>query len=155
MLARWDRFSGPDGASWSPSCTEDTALYGTQVKVERHQAGPFGMRVDSVPTPVVPPPPSPSVGGQVGAGQQLGWSTGINHPRTHRMPLTGRTLIVPSMGVHPNVGPVGFTARQQRLENGVDDQTRDYLPDPAVIAANFTGGSLGTHNPLLREMNNG
>lgn len=82
-------------------------------------------------------PPSPSVGGQPGRTNQLGWTTGLSQTRRLRQKFTGRTLVVPTMGAHPAVGPVGFSTRSQRLRNGVGELTASRLPPSSVIAESF------------------
>lgn len=82
-------------------------------------------------------PPSPSYGGQTGRTNQLGWTQGLRSYRHIRQYFTGATMVVPSMGAHPAVGPVGFTTRSQRLANGVNDLYSNYLPPPSVIAQSF------------------
>ena len=76
----------------------------------------------------VPQPPSPSVGGEARQNGALGWSTGFGFFRRFRGGFTGRTLVVPSMGLHPADGPVGFSTRSQRLRNRVQALTNDYTP---------------------------
>lgn len=82
-------------------------------------------------------PPSPSVGGAVGVPTQLGWSNGLSRDRNRHQPLKGQTLVVPTMGAHPPVGPVGFSTRSQRAANGVAALGTDYTPTAAEVARSF------------------
>src|SRR6185437_11130655 len=82
-------------------------------------------------------PPSPSYGGQPGRANQLGWTSGLRKDRWGRQNFQGQTLVRPSMGAHPPVGPVGFSTRSQRLANGVNDLYAVYLPPTSVIAQSF------------------
>lgn len=82
-------------------------------------------------------PPDPTVGGQPGVGRQLGWSTGLQHSRAMRQRFSGRMLAVPTMGVHPAYGPVGFSTRTQKLANGVAALNTDYTPTSDHVAQSF------------------
>jgi len=82
-------------------------------------------------------PPDPAVGGQPGVGRQLGWSTGLQSSRAMRQRFSGRVLAVPTMGVHPAYGPVGFSTRTQRLANGVAALNTDYTPTSDHVAQSF------------------
>ena len=96
--------------------------------------------------------PDPAVGGVMGQQTPLGWSTGLSEPRRWRQRFNGRTLVVPSMGVHPNVGPVGGDiARSQKLYNGTTALVHDYTKSNSEVADIMSR----TFNPLLRDMNNG
>jgi hypothetical protein len=63
----------------------------------------------------VPRPPDPAVGGLPGMTHALGWTTGLRLSRSFRQLFGGQTLKMPSMGVHPIQGPVGYSTRSDRL----------------------------------------
>lgn len=84
-------------------------------------------------------PPEPSYGGQPGVVRQLGWSTGFRRLGKLHNRMTGRTLVVPNMGAHPAVGPVGFSTRSQRLRNKVEALRTDYTPTAAQVQQSFVG----------------
>jgi hypothetical protein len=138
----------PDSSGWSPSRTTDPESYGTAIKVENHRGNVFGERAPIGIVPEVPKPPSPSVGGQVSAARPLGWSTGISDPLRWRQRFTGKTLVVPQTKVNMTGGPVGYSSRSQRLDNGVANLQTDYTPSPADVAAQF----VGPRSPLAKEM---
>jgi hypothetical protein len=94
-------------------------------------------------------PPDPTVGGQTTQRDQLGWTTGLRLSRAFRQRFTGATLVVPNMGAHPAVGPVGYSTRSQRLANGVQALSTDFLPSTEAIAASFVSPGL---NAVQREM---
>lgn len=94
-------------------------------------------------------PPDPSVGGETTQADQLGWSTGLRFARSLHQRFTGATMVVPNMGAHPAVGPVGYSTRSQRLANGVAALSTDYLPSSEAIAASFVSPGL---NAVQREM---
>ena len=143
--------TGPDSSGWSPSLTQHPETYGTPLPTANHRVTAFGDRMDVPPVPRVPAPPSPSVGGVVGAGHQLGWSTGLREPRAFRQSLRGQTLVVPQVKMHGAYGPVGQSSRQQRLANGVNDlYSGDRLPSSSAIAASFVG--MGRGSALQREL---
>lgn len=94
-------------------------------------------------------PPDPAVGGQATQRDQLGWTTGLRNSRAFRGLFTGATLVVPNMGVHPAVGPVGYSTRSQRLANGIQALSTDYLPSTEAIAESFVNPGL---TAVQREM---
>ena len=133
--------------------TTEPESYGTAIKSANHRVTPFGPREPFDAVPTVPKPPDPSVGGMVGAGNQLGWSTGIGDPLRHRQRFAGATLVVPQVKMHGAYGPVGQSARQQRLANGVDAMTADYTPSSASVAQSFVGPVVvGRQSLLQREV---
>ena len=142
--------TGIDSSGWSPSLTQNPESYGTPHPVATHRVAAFGTREDSTFIPKIPAPPSPSVGGQVGAAS-IGWSTGLREPLAFRQRFRGQTLVVPQVKMHGAYGPVGQSARQQRLDNGVNDlYAGDYLPSSSAIAASFVG--MGRGSALQREL---
>ena len=119
--------------------TQTISQRGTAVSVPREHMEPA----------YVPRPPDPSVGGMIGQQTPLGWSTGLSEPRRWRQRFNGRTLVVPSMGVHPNVGPVGGDlARSQKLYNGTTALVHDYTVSNSTVADIMSR----SFNPLLRDM---
>lgn len=147
LMARLD---SPGSAGYAPSRTNyaGTALTPEQ-KITGPEAANNGAR-QSIPVPTVPKPPNPAVGGMMGQSRVLGWTTGLREPRAYRQQFTGRTLVVPSMGAHPNIGPVGRdAARNQRLANGVAALSANYSQDNASVANMLSPASF---NPLLRDM---
>lgn len=94
-------------------------------------------------------PPDPAVGGETTQRNQLGWSTGLRDSRAFRQRFTGATLVVRNMGAHPAVGPVGFSTRSQRLANGVQALSTDFMPSADQVAASFVSPGL---NAVQREM---
>jgi hypothetical protein len=132
----------PGTSAWSPSYEEDGPAENPMLPplLVNHRASPNEEQGDwSAPRTIDGGllPPSPSVGGQTGRTNQLGWTQGLRSYRHIRQFFTGATMVVPSMGAHPAVGPVGFTTRSQRLANGVQDLYSTYLPAPSVIAQSF------------------
>lgn len=129
-------------AVYSPSLSPADAV-GCEIVTPADRIG-FANHDEAIP--VVPKPPSPSVGGQTGIARALGWTVGLLPHRTMRQRFTGKVLVVPNQGPHPVVGEVGRSNRTGRLAANVDALTRDYLPPPDVIAASFTRPNpLGDH----------
>lgn len=137
-----------DSAGWSPSLTDNPESYGTPCMYANQKTNPFSERVDFIGVPVVPKPPDPAVGGLPGASKPFGWSTGLSDPLRFRQRFTGKTLVLPQVKMHGAYGPVGQSARQQRLENGVAALNAEYTPDSATVAAQF----VGRGSPLEREI---
>lgn len=132
-------------ANNSPSLTRGYGDIGIAETVANHQQPPTASA--GIEAAVVPPVPSPSVGGMPGRSHALGWSTGLRFARHLHARFTGRTLVVPNMGAHPAEGPVGFSTRLDRLSAGTQALYTDYVPDPKEVAAMFT-----SPNPILAEM---
>lgn len=134
---------GPGSAAYSPSGADGTdpnpMLLTTRSTHKHRLTDPVGdwlQYTDDTRTFTLMPPP-PSVGGSVGVPSQLGWSTGLSKHRNRHQPLKGQTLVVPNMGAHPAVGPVGFSTRSQRTANGVAALGTDYTPTAAEVARSF------------------
>lgn len=104
---------------------------------------------DDAPRGVSLLPPDPSVGGESTQRDQLGWTTGLRRARSLHQKFSGATLVVPTMGVHPAYGPVGYSTRSQRLANGVNALTTDFLPSQEAIAQSFVNPGL---TAVQREM---
>lgn len=99
----------------------------------------------------VPRPPLPSTGGMPGRTHMLGWTTGMLPSRTFRQLFTGKVVVIPTQGVHPVDGPVGFSNRQGRLAAGVAALVDTWLPSQQQInqdVVGMTGSSLRNRNPL-------
>lgn len=109
--------------------------------VQVHRQSPFN---DTQPTlaPVVPAPPSPSVGGEPGNSLGVGWSTGIRNSRAFRQPFDGRTLVVPNMGAHPVSGPVGFSTRTDRLVYNARATESDNMVDNKTVTEEFANPNV-------------
>lgn len=113
------------------------------------QEGDFTPPISYVVT--VPRPPLPSTGGMPGRSHMLGWTTGLLPSRFYRQRFTGKVLVVPTQGVHPVEGPVGFSNRQGRLASGVDALVNQWLPNQQQInedIVSMNGNSLRNRNPL-------
>jgi hypothetical protein len=133
-----DQLYGMDSAQWSPSGTPDVdndqlgrpmVASGSPNPEARDQVAAMGY---------VGLPPDPSAGGQPGISRMFGWTTGLLPSRTMRQPLGGATLVRPSMGAHPNVGPVGFSTWTDRREAGVAALYDEWLPSARTIQESFT-----------------
>lgn len=121
---------------YSPALDGYIDAAGAVPPVALHEGSPFD-NTQPVIVPVVVAPPDPSYGGQAGTSKPLGWSTGIRSSRAFRQPFDGRTLRVPSMGVHPAEGPVGYSTRSDRLVYAARALQSDGMPDNATVAAEF------------------
>lgn len=136
----------------SPSQTFAYSEYGISPIIDReitHQQAPNVSA--GIPDVKIPRPPDPTVGGEPGRSHALGWTRGLNPFRFMHQRFTGRTLVVPSMGVHPQEGPVGFSSRLDRLADRRAALESDYTPTPEQVARIFTGGGRNA-NPILKEM---
>lgn len=132
--------NGPGSAAYSPALTEPD---GYRIPAQRitHLLPSSGERF-------TPPtyagrqlaPPVPSIGGEPGVPSQLGWTDGFRKVlgKLHR-PLRGAVVTVAPMGVHPNVGPVGYSTRADRLRARYRALTTDYTPNGADVARTFVG----------------
>lgn len=85
----------------------------------------------------VPRPPDPAVGGKPGMTHALGSTTGIRNSRAFRQLFTGLTLKVPSMGVHPIQGPVGYSNRTNNLVYGINALSGNDIPSNNSVAQQF------------------
>lgn len=146
----FDALDVPGDAGYSPSRTANSELeaLGTPVATSSQDQAPRvpgvpGTFADNlVPTAESLRPPDPAFEGEPGQTDALGWSTGINNPRSLRQIFTGRTLVMPDINVNPQVGPVGFDkGRSQKLANGVAALSTDYTPSAGAIADSFLGVS--------------
>lgn len=146
LMGRLDVPSNPGYSPSRSSYADLPALVPTQTSKQRPSA--FVAPREAIAPAYVPKPPDPSVGGRMGP-QGFGWSTGLSEPRRWRQRFNGRTLVVPSMGVHPNVGPVGGDlARSQKLYNGTTALVHDYTVSNSTVADIMSR----SFNPLLRDM---
>lgn len=135
-----DNLYGPDSSGWSPALAsvnflDMLGLPGTDSGSPNPQSS-----TSDVPTAYVPRPPDPSVGGMHGLSRKFGWSTGLRPSRTLRQLFSGKTLIVPTMGVHPVEGPVGFSSWMDRRDLGVEALYNEWLPSQRQIQQSFTRG---------------
>lgn len=135
---------GPGSASYSPEQTPGLDRLG--LPDTSTQPEDPNLSTQQVSPGFIPRPPNPSVTGQPGISKAFGWSTGILPSRARRMRFQGETLVVPSMGVHPAVGPVGFSARQQRLDSGVKALVDQWLPSQQEINEQFTTSAVANRN---------
>lgn len=170
-LADYDSTSdnyGPGSASYSPANTGDANTGGipelglpsaaTQQQsptAATQQVGTKGTSQVGDTTPpisyvvTVPRPPLPSTGGMPGRAMSLGYTTGLLPSRNYRQRFTGKVLVVPTMGVHPTDGPVGFSNRQGRLASGVAALVDQWLPSQQQINEDVVNlGSARNRNPL-------
>lgn len=137
---------GPGSASYSPQQMTPEATTAIGLPAIATQADDPNLTTSDAPVIRIPRPPAPDVGGEPGISRGLGWSTGILPSRARRMKFQGETLVVPTMGVHPAVGPVGFSNRQQRLDNGVAGLINQWLPSQQEINEQFTTGAVAQRN---------
>lgn len=144
------RLDIPTDQGYSPSRTNYADMPTVvPAQVVTHRAPAFVAPVESIGAAQVPKPPDPATGGAMGPQKPFGYSTGLSEPRRWRQRFSGRTLVVPTMGVHPAIGPVtGDQARSQKLSNGVIALAHDYTPVNSAVAGLFSTG----FNPLLRDM---
>lgn len=98
-------------------------------------------------------PPDPAVGGQPTQANQLGYSTGIRPYRSLAQPLTGAVLVIPALGANKPGGPVGYSTRSQRLANGIQALSTDYLPSQEAIAQSFISPGLTKAQRELMGLN--
>lgn len=102
-----------------------------------HRESPVDSSRGGVASGFVPRPPDPAIGGLPGISEGLGWSTGLRNNRAFRQAFDGRTLVVPSMGVHPIQGPVGYSTRSDRLAYGVAALSSDGMPTDQSVSTLF------------------
>lgn len=133
----------PGTAAYSPAyAPKDDPLVPPEVQSVGEAANSPDLLPDYAPRGASLLPPDPSYGGQPTQRDQLGWTTGLRFARSLTQRLTGATLVVPSMGANPAVGPVGYSTRSQRLANGVAALSTDYLPSMQQIAESFVSPGL-------------
>ena len=121
-------------AAYSPSLSDESPIGLVEEVTQQDRIG-FSNHREAIP--VVPPVPCPSVGGETGIAQALGWTKGLRVSRHWRQRFRGTVLVVPNQGPHPVAGPVGQSNRTGRLAANVDALNRTYLPSPKDIARSF------------------
>ena len=143
----------PSNPGFSPSRTNYADLPGiVPTQTVSHRGSAVSAPRERIEPARAGETPDPAVGGVMGQQTPFGWSTGLSEPRRWRQRFSGRTLVVPSMGVHPNVGPVGGDiARSQKLYNGTTALVHDYTMSNSQVADIMSR----SFNPLLRDMNHG
>ena len=136
-----DNLDGPGSASYSPAqTTADGVIFPRTRSMHKMSAA-------DIPgfsgTPVVGNlmPPDPSMGGEMGQPNQLGWSTGFGAFK-RLTPLSGRVITRPTMGANPPVGPVGRSDRTTRLRARLDALYTDYTPASQTVAREILDGGL-------------
>lgn len=120
----------------SPENSDVPDVAGAVPEIACHRRSPLDSSSDAG-VAFVPRPPDPAVGGQPGMTHGLGWSTGIRNGRAFRQHFTGQTLVMPSMGVHPVQGPVGYSTRTDRLSYGVAALNGPDIPSNASVAQQY------------------
>ena len=103
-----------------------------------HRESPTDSSRGGVASGFVPRPPDPAIGGLPGISHGLGWSTGLRNSRAFRQAFDGRTLVVPTMGVHPIQGPVGYSTRSDRLSYGIAALSSDGMPTNEQVGKVFS-----------------
>lgn len=141
---------GPGSAAYSPMLSPGLDGFGLPETASQQQSPTAA--TSTAPVIKIPRPPLPSVGGENGRAEALGWTTGLRPFRWSKQPFRGATLVRPTMGVHPATGPVGLSNRQGRLQAGVAALTTTYLPSATEVRQMFTQPSARNANPLAREM---
>ena len=139
----------PSNQGYSPSRSSYADLPAlVPAQIVNHRPAAFAAPREAITPAHAGETPNPAVGGVMGP-QGFGWSTGLSEPRRWRQRFSGRTLVVPSMGVHPAVGPVGGDkARSQKLYNGTTALVHDYTVSNSTVAEIMSR----SFNPLLRDM---
>ena len=89
-------------------------------------------------------PPDPTIGGEVGTFDRLGWTKGIQNWRWIRQPFHGGMLGMSGSKAHPADGPVGRTNWYGMLAQNVNYQFVDLTPTPMDVAAAFTFANAAT-----------
>lgn len=123
---------GPGTAVYSPAMNEPdgTLVYKTRSSHKLPGNGP-AMSAQVVSNLM---PPDPSEGGEYGQPSQLGWTDGLGKAVSNRTSFTGRTLVRPTMGANPAVGPVGYSTRSARLRQRIEALYQDYTPSNQAVA---------------------
>lgn len=127
---------GPGSTAYSPMLSPGLDGFGLP-ETATQQDSPTASNSDA-PDIQIPRPPLPSVGGEPGRREALGWTAGLRPYRWSKQPFRGATLVRPTMGVHPATGPVGLSNRQGRLQAAVAALTTDYLPSANEVRQMFT-----------------
>lgn len=148
-IADYTEQYGPGSASYSPMLTDNATGTGREENAYQMQGPndtsqgtypPYGQKLA---------PPDPTVTGVVGRSDALSYSTGLLPSRTFRQRFTGATLVRPTMGAHPAVGPVGLSNRQGRLQANVAALIDTYLPSAQEVRQQFTEAPRN-RNPLTQ-----
>lgn len=127
----------PGSAGYSPSLTPGLDSSVGRITYAYQMDSPE-KSTQGTPDVRVPRPPLPSMGGEPGRSQPLGYSTGLLPSKTFRQPFRGAVLVRPTMGANPVGGPVGRSSRQDRLQAGVKALTDVYLPSTDQVRQMFT-----------------
>lgn len=119
--------------AYSSSHTEYGDYY---MPVSIHETSSIDERRSFVNT--VPRWPNPSEGGEPGAGNQLGWTKGIQHRRWHTTPFKGGHITLKGNKAHDTRGPVGRRDFLGSLAQRVPYQFVEISPTPQEVATAFT-----------------
>lgn len=131
---------GPGTAAYSPAlASQDGVLLYRTRSSHKLAANAVRMAEIGIPVPGELMPPDPSMGGEMGQPNQLGWSDGFGVFRTLGS-FTGRVVTRPTMGAHPNVGEVGFSTRTSRLRSRIEALYTDYTPSNQAVAREIVDG---------------
>lgn len=132
---------GPGTEAYSPLLTpQDGVLLFRTRSTHRASAAAARMVPDTLPANLMPP--DPSKGGEMGVGNQLGWSTGFGAFR-RMSTFTGRVITRPTMGANPATGPVGYSTRTSRLRARIEALYNDYTPSNQAVAQEVLEGNNG------------
>lgn len=125
-----------EGETVSPMNSEIPSVGGAVPEIATQAKSPLDSS-SNAGCAFVPRPPDPAVGGQPGMTHALGWTTGLRISRAFRGLFGGQTLVMPSMGVHPIQGPVGYSTRTDRLVYGVHALTGNDVPTNQSVAEQY------------------
>lgn len=138
--------SGAESEFYSPFSGTVAPDSAESLAIGRSAALDNPLSAGDIPVPAVPAVPNPSAGGMPGPFGRLEWTKGIRFNRWAHALLDGRTMVVPNMGVHPVVGDVGFSNRQNRLEIRTAALYGQYTPTNEETGAMFA--ARGTNQGL-------